>query len=133
MGAANTFADTQRLSYHEDKLQRCAELAAMVFFSIVDCNINLQWSAVARYNLLKDLQAILAETDDVMWLNSAPIAYSWVCLTGAAASTETRMRGWFYFRQGSMSRALNVDNTSLIQDAWSYFHRLKQIARSLSY
>jgi hypothetical protein len=104
----------------------------MVFFSIVDRNINFQWSTCARHNLLKDLQAALTETDDVMWLNSAPIAYSWVCLTAAAASEESTMRGWFYFRQGSMSRALNVDNTSLIQDAWSYFHWLREIARNLS-
>ena len=115
----------------EDKLHKCAELAAMLFISIVDYNINLEWPIAPRQMLLEDLQTALAGTDDIMWLNSAPTAYSWICLTGAAASDDCKMRGWFYFRQGSMSRALIVDNASLLQDVWSYLSWLRQVARSI--
>jgi hypothetical protein len=115
----------------EDTLYKCVHLAVILFFSLVDGNINDQSSTATRSRLINDLRLALTGTEDIVWLKAAPEAYSWVCLTGAAASEDSRMRGWFYFRQGSMARALNVDDASLVQDAWSYFYWLRQIARRL--
>jgi hypothetical protein len=53
---------------------------------------------------------------------SCPSVYLWICLTGAATSEESKMRGWFYFRQGSLVRALKDGDPSFVQDAWSHFY-----------
>lgn len=112
----------------EETLYKSAQLAAMLFFNLLDDNTTNQ-KTVIRNKLISDLKLALTGTGDVIWLKTAPMAFSWVCLTGAAVSEDSGMRGWFYFRQGSMARALNVDDASFIQDAWSYFRWLNQIAR----
>lgn len=100
-----------------------------VFFGVLDSNIGDHQCIALRSTLVADLKASLAGKADVIWLKAAPSAFSWVCLTGAAASEDSSSRGWFYLRQGSMARAFNVDDSSLIQDSWSYFHRLRDKVR----
>lgn len=111
-------------------LYKPAQLATMLFFSLLDGSVNDQWpNRATRNKLAGDLKLALMGAGDVTWLQAAPSAFLWICLTGAAVSEDSQTRGWFYFRQGSMARALNVDDASLIQDAWSYFYWLRQIAR----
>jgi hypothetical protein len=114
---------------YDEALSKPAQLAAMLFFGVLDSNIGDHRCIALRRTLVADLKASLAGKADVMWLKAAPSAFSWVCLTGAAASEDSSNRGWFYFRQGSMARAFNVDDSSLIQDSWSYFHWLRDIVR----
>jgi hypothetical protein len=111
---------------HEEILYRPAQLAATLFFHLLDDTIRDQHSTVLRRKLTDDLKLALTGKADTIWHMAAPMAYLWICLTGAAASDNSRERGWFIFRQRSMARALKVDDSSLIQETSSYFYWLRQ-------
>ncbi|KAF9894162.1 hypothetical protein FE257_009135 [Aspergillus nanangensis] len=108
-----------------DPIYHCCCLGFQIFLTML---------AGVRYPLdalVSSLKACLALTDDELWLRHLPAAYSWVCLTGAAAADHPRLRLWFYFKQGSAVRLLHVkDEPSFLVDLWSHFHWLRSLRRN---
>jgi hypothetical protein len=65
----------------------------MLFFDVIDSNVTDEWSRTLRRKLVEDSKEGLVGTPDVIWLIAAPAAFSWVYLTGTAASEDSSTRG----------------------------------------
>lgn len=111
----------------DDPIYHCCSLAVQIFWDIINGRTHFLDSLTAT------LTASLALTDDETWLRHYPEAFSWVCLTGAAAVVqEVRPRLWFYFKQASSVRLLHLQNeTSFLDDLWSHFYWLRTLRLNL--
>lgn len=104
-------------------------LTAMLFFSIVDDSNRSLDKTLVQSRLLGELTVVLQDTKDVMWLEANPCLFSWLCLTGAAASECVHQRAWFYYRQGPVFMTL-VNGPSCIQNVLSYYTWLRNHVHS---
>ncbi|KAL4887250.1 hypothetical protein BJY04DRAFT_212294 [Aspergillus karnatakaensis] len=110
-----------------DPVFHCCHLAATIFHTIVS-EPRSPSSCTKIDALASDLEASLALTETELWLRRIPAVFSWVCLTGAAAASNARSRIWFYFRQASAVRILNVRNEpSYLDELWAHFYWLRRV------
>ncbi|KAL2826731.1 hypothetical protein BJY01DRAFT_241301 [Aspergillus pseudoustus] len=88
--------------------------------------------------LASELKAALALTDPDLWIRRIPAVFSWVCLVGAAAASDSHSRVWFYFKQASAVRVLNVRGSSsssgggggeapYLEELWEHFRWLRTL------
>ncbi|KAL5343260.1 hypothetical protein BJX70DRAFT_211943 [Aspergillus crustosus] len=106
----------------------CCHLAATIFRTIVDDRPRSPAFSTKLDALASELEASLALTETELWLRRIPAVFSWVCLTGAAASSHARSRIWFYFRQASAVRILNVRNEPpYLDELWAHFYWLRTV------
>ncbi|KAL4920618.1 hypothetical protein BDW62DRAFT_209060 [Aspergillus aurantiobrunneus] len=112
----------------DDPIFHCCYLSVLIFRTIVDnrprpLSFSAKLDAVAS-----ELQASLAVTDPELWIRRIPAVCSWVCLTGAAAASNPRARIWFYFRQASAVRILNVrTEPPFLDELWAHYFWLRRI------
>ncbi|KAL3468981.1 hypothetical protein BJX99DRAFT_92672 [Aspergillus californicus] len=110
----------------DDAPYYCCYLAVVIFRAIVDPNTRSSSYFTKLDALASELRASLALTDAELWIGRIPAVFSWVCLTGAAAASDSRTRIWFYFKQSSAVRVLNLQNEpSFLDDLWAHFHWLR--------
>ncbi|KAL4861758.1 hypothetical protein BDV12DRAFT_59449 [Aspergillus spectabilis] len=112
----------------DDPVFYCCHLAATIFRIIVDDQPRSAAFSPKVDALASELEASLALTETELWLRRIPAVFSWVCLTGAAASSVARSRIWFYFRQASAVRILNVRNEPpFLDELWAHFYWLRTV------
>lgn len=116
----------------DDPVYSCCYLAVTIFWVMICGKAHPTTSYIRLDDLAAELRASLALTDNERWLRYFPAAYTWVCITGAAAASSSNLRIWFYFRQASAVRLLTVQNKSdFADDLWSHFYWLRALRRSL--
>ncbi|KAL2815115.1 hypothetical protein BJX63DRAFT_169543 [Aspergillus granulosus] len=104
----------------------CCYLAVTLFRTIVSDRIRCPSYLIEVDALASELKAALALTDPELWIRRIPAVFSWVCLTGAAAASDSQSRTWFYFKQASAARVLNIRNEpSYLDDLWEHFRWLR--------
>ncbi|KAL2807904.1 hypothetical protein BJX63DRAFT_410930 [Aspergillus granulosus] len=113
-----------RLKERQTPIYRAVYLTGILFFLVIDDGDRTLDSALVQCKLLEELSVLLRDTKDTLWLEACPFLFSWLCLTGAAASDEPRQRAWFYYLQGPVFMAL-VRGPSCIQDVLSYYTWLR--------
>ncbi|KAL3489224.1 hypothetical protein BJX62DRAFT_209763 [Aspergillus germanicus] len=110
----------------ENPVYYCCYLAVTLFKTIVSDGIRSATFSTEVDALASELRAALALTDPEMWIRRIPAVFSWVCLTGAAASSDSRSRIWFYFKQASAVRVLNVRREPpYLDELWEHYRWLR--------
>ncbi|KAL2842275.1 hypothetical protein BJX68DRAFT_167845 [Aspergillus pseudodeflectus] len=110
----------------ENPVYYCCYLAVTLFKTIVSDQVRNPSFSNEVDALASELRAALALTDPEMWIRRIPAVFSWVCLTGAAASSDSRARIWFYFKQASAVRVLNVrSEPPYLDELWEHFRWLR--------
>ncbi|KAL2831604.1 hypothetical protein BJY01DRAFT_254225 [Aspergillus pseudoustus] len=118
---------SERLKERQTSVYRAVYLTGILFFLVVDHGDRSPDSSFIQYKLLEELTMVLRDTKDTLWLEASPVLFSWLCLTGAAASEGAQQRAWFYYRQGPIFMAL-VNGPACIQDVLSYYTWLRNYA-----
>lgn len=121
---------SERPKERQDPIYSAVYLTAILFFSILDNSDRSPEKIHVQCKLLEELQVVLQDTKDAMWLEANPFIFSWLCLTCAAASESVHQRAWFYYRQGPVFMAL-INGPSCIQDALSYYTWLRNLSPAL--
>lgn len=115
---------------HQSPVVRAVYLTGILFFTILDDNDRSRITTFVQGKLLEELTMVLRETNDSVWLDANPFLFSWLCLTGAAASQGIHQRAWLYYRQGPVFMAL-VNGPSCIQSVLSYYTWLRNYVTQL--
>jgi hypothetical protein len=122
--------DTLRNASHEENLiHESCQLAAMIFWNIMDNFLPSPLPSAVLQHCLQDLKAALSKIDAVSWLRAAPEALIWICLTGAAGTQSSNQRGWFMARQGAVTMAIETKDVSVVKDGWRYFRWLRAVGQ----
>ncbi|RAK72296.1 Zn(II)2Cys6 transcription factor domain-containing protein [Aspergillus fijiensis CBS 313.89] len=115
----------------EDPIYQCCYLACKIFQTIADGGANGCSFVEYLDALARNLRDALALTDEEVWLRHFPVPHTWACITGAAASSDSQIRTWFYFRQASTARILNIDGDyTFLDDLSSHFDWLRSLRRA---
>ncbi|KAL2826463.1 hypothetical protein BDW59DRAFT_65377 [Aspergillus cavernicola] len=117
----------------EDAPYYCCYLAVFIFRTIVDPQSRSPGYFTKLDALASELKASLALTDAELWIRRIPAVFTWVCLTGAAAASDSRARTWFYFQQASAVRVLTVRSGGppFLDDLWAHFRWLRTLRLNL--
>jgi hypothetical protein len=124
LDSAETLAVSIRSKERQTPVVRAVYLTGILFFTILDEINQSQITTLVQCKLLEELTVVLRETRDSVWLDANPFLFSWLCLTGAAASESIHQRAWLYYRQGHIFMAL-VNGPSCIQSVLSYYTWLR--------
>jgi hypothetical protein len=124
LDSAETSAVSMRSKERQSPVVRAVYLTGILFFNILDDIDRSRITTFVQCKLLEELTMVLRETSDSVWLQANPFLFSWLCLTGAAASDGVHQRAWLYYRQGSVFMA-SVNGPSCIQSVLSYYTWLR--------
>jgi hypothetical protein len=124
LGSGQFSAISEGSEKRQTPVYHAVYLTGILFFSILDDSDGSPDATFSQCKLLEDLTVILRDTNDAAWLGASPFLFSWLCLTGAAASEGIHQRAWFYYRQGPVFMAL-VNGSSCIQGVLSYYTWLR--------
>ncbi|KAL3462006.1 hypothetical protein BJX64DRAFT_149434 [Aspergillus heterothallicus] len=106
----------------------CVYLSTTLFRKITSLQVRSTTFSTEVDALASELKAALALTDPELWIRRIPAVFSWVCLTGAAAASDSRSRIWFYFKQASAVRVLNVrSEPPYLDELWEHFRWLRGV------
>ncbi|KAL4899307.1 hypothetical protein BDW74DRAFT_171593 [Aspergillus multicolor] len=129
-----TYIDIMPPTFLNDLIFHCCHLAITAFYIITQThNAHSTLTSAHLDTLASQLQSSLSQTDTYVWVREIPAILSWVCLTGAAASSDSRTRIWLYFRQASAVRVLNVrGQPSFVDELWAHFYWLRVMRLNLN-
>lgn len=111
----------------DDPFFHCCYLAVTVFNLIV-VQSDDPGAPIKIEFLASELQVSLGLTNAEVWITQMPALFSWVCMTGAAASHNAKLRIWFYFHQASAVRVLDFKTgPAYLDELWAHFYWLRMM------
>ncbi|KAL2802862.1 hypothetical protein BJX63DRAFT_413781 [Aspergillus granulosus] len=110
----------------QSPIYSCCYLAVRIFWLIVVGREDpVPFTARLNY-ACNSLKSFLALLDEGPWLHNLPEVYVWICMTGAAAADNSRLRVWFWTKQLPIASSLtNYSETSFYDDLWLHFRWLR--------
>ncbi|KAL2825243.1 hypothetical protein BJY01DRAFT_256308 [Aspergillus pseudoustus] len=81
--------------------------------------------SIPKASLIR-LQKLLRKVGFPSWLQHAPEAYLWICLTAAASAADLTLRGGFIMMSMPVLLALETTELAVTRQTWVYFMWLEQ-------